>query len=705
MEIERVRIQNFRSILDLTVELGDLTILIGANGTGKTTVLDALDLFASERTSLSHDDFLAMGRKIVITLHIRPGRHDVPERLVLNGRVELQKSFRLNKGADGKRLMAASMCNRDFDGIRGANGASEIEMEIMKVRKSYPDLPQYMTKKWRIRFAEYEHRLSRDPKYRNKYYKKFVAVSKDEISLPKMLEVVMVPTARDISADGKEGSDSYLSRLMDLAIRSAQKNDRRLKAIADARDDAHSKYTASVVSTIRDLNRRLDLHSERYITWAKFTIDQEDSARPPASPSASVRMRDGGFMSTIDRAGSGAQRVYLLSLLDTIASILKEGREGDPEAGGAFPTRLIAIDEPELYQHPQRQQRILRSLTDIVEADPAVRIVCSTHSPYFVRLKRVHSLRLLQKSKRDRIRSVRPERLARLILPNSKAGAGAGTGELAKWLDMSATRWVTEGFFASLVVITEGQGDRNMLLATASAMGADLDRHEITMVPATGVDNVERFARLFGEFRIPVYLVWDRDGRRGKDGAHRKDAKLADVASGGAFGGSLVGTVIKDRFACIRDNLTVALSRDLEGCEDVLGGSAEYSGLMEAMDQDRLSAQQGGQKCHKCGAARAGTSGNKTVHRAQKDFLNNRLNVLGMLEAVREKGGYGRLEAFTTARIVRSIEKAGKAIEAERARQADMEARARTPNDDRADSMNPNSSSYRASEANRKRQL
>jgi len=663
VEIEQVRIQNFRSIRDMKVALGDLTILIGPNGIGKTTVLEALDLFTSRRTSLSDGDFLSTSKKIRITLYIRVGGHYVPRRFVHNGVVELQRSFRRSSSsADPMWLRAAAMCNRDFDRIRGTDNADGRKAEIKNVLKEYPDFPRYTTReRWLVEFAEYEHRLSHDAKHQDKYYRRFVPVSEDDISLPSMLEVVMVPSAWDMAAGGEDGFDPHLSKLVQLAIHSAQKNDVGLKQISDARDDAYAKYAKSVEGTIAKLNSRLKYHSERYMTGAEFTIGQGHTGPPPADPGATVRMRDRDFMAPIGRAGSGAQRVYLLSLLDAIASILKEGREAGVGQEGAFPIRLIAIDEPELYQHPQRQQRILRSLINIVEGDPAVRIVCSTHSPYFVRLKRIHSLRLLQRAKRGRVLSVTPGRLAKILLPKKKIGADGGMGELAKWLDMSATRWVTEGFFARLVVITEGEGDRNILLATASAIGADLGRHEITVVPVTGNENVERFARLYGEFKIPVYLVWDRDGRwdEAKGEACGEDMRRANVASGGEFRGSLRETTIEERFACVKDNLTATLSRDLRGCGEALEGNEEYGRLLQAVEQDEASTRQKARRCPGCGEAQK-TARVKPTYGAQKAILNNRLAVMEMLGAIRARDPEA-LEALTVAKIVREVERAGRA--------------------------------------------
>lgn len=42
--ISKVRIQNFKSLRDVTVDLGRFTVFVGANGSGKTSVLQALDM-------------------------------------------------------------------------------------------------------------------------------------------------------------------------------------------------------------------------------------------------------------------------------------------------------------------------------------------------------------------------------------------------------------------------------------------------------------------------------------------------------------------------------------------------------------------------------------------------------------------------------------------------------------------------------------
>ena len=57
MILDSVTIKNYRSIYDKKIKCDDLTILVGANGTGKSSFLKSLDLFYSTSLKIDTDDF------------------------------------------------------------------------------------------------------------------------------------------------------------------------------------------------------------------------------------------------------------------------------------------------------------------------------------------------------------------------------------------------------------------------------------------------------------------------------------------------------------------------------------------------------------------------------------------------------------------------------------------------------------------------
>jgi putative ATP-dependent endonuclease of OLD family len=72
MKITRLRIENFRSIKFIDIELGDTTVFIGPNNAGKTAILEAVRIALTRRwrqrgTFTEYDVFLA--RKVLTPRH------------------------------------------------------------------------------------------------------------------------------------------------------------------------------------------------------------------------------------------------------------------------------------------------------------------------------------------------------------------------------------------------------------------------------------------------------------------------------------------------------------------------------------------------------------------------------------------------------------------------------------------------------------
>jgi putative ATP-dependent endonuclease of the OLD family len=56
MKLTRIRIHNFRSIIDADIEAHDFLILVGANNAGKSNVINALRCFYEDLKG-TEDDF------------------------------------------------------------------------------------------------------------------------------------------------------------------------------------------------------------------------------------------------------------------------------------------------------------------------------------------------------------------------------------------------------------------------------------------------------------------------------------------------------------------------------------------------------------------------------------------------------------------------------------------------------------------------
>src|SRR5207245_3462891 len=67
-----------------------------------------------------------------------------------------------------------------------------------------------------------------------------------------------------------------------------------------------------------------------------------------------------------------------------------------------LPSLILAIEEPELYQHPSRQRHISKVLQHLVaeginRVAKQTQVIYSTHAPLFIDLERFDQLRILSK--------------------------------------------------------------------------------------------------------------------------------------------------------------------------------------------------------------------------------------------------------------------------------------------------------------------
>src|ERR1700733_11520075 len=70
--IRKVRVKNYKSITDLALDLGRITVLIGANGSGKTNILEALALAsAAAQNKLDNEFLISRGIRVTETRFMR----------------------------------------------------------------------------------------------------------------------------------------------------------------------------------------------------------------------------------------------------------------------------------------------------------------------------------------------------------------------------------------------------------------------------------------------------------------------------------------------------------------------------------------------------------------------------------------------------------------------------------------------------------
>ena len=190
----------------------------------------------------------------------------------------------------------------------------------------------------------------------------------------------------------------------------------------------------------------------------------------------------------------------------------------------ARPSLILGIEEPELYQHPNRQRHLARILLRLASGHikgvaNTTQVIYTIHSPLFIDIERYEQVRLLRKErieenrpKQTQVRSITWNQIARLLESAQDRGVLGYRGDtLTPRMVTLMTPWMNEGFFADVAVLVEGPEDRAAILGLADCEGEDLESLGITVIPCMGKSNLDRPYAVFRSLGIPVYLIWDGD--------------------------------------------------------------------------------------------------------------------------------------------------------------------------------------------------
>lgn len=550
MIVKSVHVRNFRSIADERIDLDDLIVLVGRNGTGKSSFLMALELFYDPKTTtVAIDDFYDEETGADIEIAVTFGNLDTEESKLFGPYLDgddltvarvFSASDRKSGTYHGMRLQ-----NPDFAEARSAGGKTDFRTKYSELRQSsvYSSLPSVRNaeqaeeelKKWEADNPASCRRLRDDGQFFG-----FTQVAQGYLG--RHTQFIRVPAVRDAADDATEGKGSSVTQIMDLVVRGALANRTELLQL---RDETRTKYRAimdpATLTELSALQVQLSDTLKNFAPEASVSLEWAEIAEVDLPlPKAEVKLNEDGHKSSVERTGHGLQRAFILTMLQHL--VAAKGKEGPAEmqVGGdgevltrqeaQLPSLLLAIEEPELYQHPSRQRHmatVLRRLADGVTPGVAKRtqVLYATHSPLFVNLDRFEQIRLLRKidgdAGRPRVTKSFSAKLDDVAQELWVAGGSQGakyTGEtLRPRLRAVMTPWVNEGFFADVAVLVEGEDDRAAILGVAQSMGHDLDRLGVAVIPCGGKPNLDRPLAIFRRLGIPVYVVWDSD--EGQPGA------------------------------------------------------------------------------------------------------------------------------------------------------------------------------------------
>ena len=510
MKIQSVRIKNFRTLKDVTIPFDSVTTFIGPNGAGKSTVLHALDwYFNGKPGSLTEKDcsFGATDEDIEVQVTFAD--------LTDKDRTELGKyapegvtTFTAwkRRGPDGaESLSANSKSFPPFNAIRGKGSAADKRAAYNDLRNSDSSLGlpawssvdaanQAMTA-WE---SSHTDQLVDAPEALQTNFFGFNSGGK----MSGLFDFVLVTADLRASEESTDGKASIIGRILERSVDRAAADEEIATIVEESRAKQQKVYEEKFKSQLEDMTTQLNQVVTSYSPGRAVTVSPAEVELKAPRTTFEVAVLDGATETAVERQGHGFQRTLLISALQLLA------QSGAASAEGVI---CLAIEEPELFQHPIQAQtfaKVLRSLAE--NASQRIQVTYATHSPYFLEARHFDQIRRLTRSSDET--PVVTVHFTNVDEVKTKLNGTIDADQVGRQLDGIVTNRLSVALFAARVLLVEGDTEAAVLYGVGDrdAVGR-LESQGLSIVPAGGKGGVPLAHAILTCLGIPTYVLFDGD--------------------------------------------------------------------------------------------------------------------------------------------------------------------------------------------------
>ncbi len=523
MRLRRVRIKNFRNLVDVTIPIADTTVLVGENNAGKTALLDAL------KTALPRSAFGRATSFDEYDYHMSSA-HSSPQ---TSEGIVIELGFKEDMPGEWPDSVIQALNEviqtdptKDIDHIR-----FRVTSRFDKATDSIVLIREFLT-------------LTGDP-LPNK--------AQSPTILNRFLEYLRMfylSALRDCDVEFSSKSQFWGRILRDLKI-----PDEERKRIAE---DLQRLNELLLKADPRLDKVRLSLESiQQVVATGGATTIQPLPMKPwdlLAKSEVVIQSVGNAVDFPLVRHGQGVQSLAVLFLFQAyIDVLLKPTFHKETEA-------ILALEEPEAHLHPQA----IRALTALLGQIGAQKVI-STHSPYVLQGVPIKDLRCFRrngaaasihfvkryfsvavppnakttefcKASHDKyfyneifqqlnVRGAVTEKECRDLLTIyagdkglhveirtfQKMSAVFLSDEELDDLDTYAKRIRGEVFFARAWLLCEGQSEFTLLTFFAEVLGSPFDQHGVTVIDYQNNGSPGAFVKLASNLAVPWVLLCDDD--------------------------------------------------------------------------------------------------------------------------------------------------------------------------------------------------
>ena len=495
MKLRRVRVHNYRSIIDAEIDAHDFTMLVGANNAGKSNFMNALRCFYGD---------------------IRWTDNDFPK---VESGVKDQESW--------VELSFDDLTDNEWNTLDEKYKAG-VKIHSL-VLKRYFKGEKVKSKQSNI------YAVVNAPDNERVFY------GANTVSATKCGKIVYIPalTTPDdqMKTTGPSPLRDMLSLMLDRFIPQSEAYGRIGEALNELNREANSDhgFLSKIAQPINDALRQWDVQIDLSVNPISTDVILKSLISYTFSDT-NIHHTEFG----LDRFGHGFQRAVIYELLRLASQFRANHTTSKSEFDPDF--TLLLFEEPEAFLHPAQQENMAYHLRQFGQ-EPGQQVIITSHSPVFVskngddlgqicriqknsgistiyQLKQTDIERLIKaggdfltvlkqyvadptvdkKSKEEALRLIKNA-------PKEEIENQYEHFRCQLWLDSERAAM----FFADKVLLVEGASEKALFNYLLANKWHDLTSERVLVIDALGKYNFHRFISLFAAYGIRHGILLDRD--------------------------------------------------------------------------------------------------------------------------------------------------------------------------------------------------
>lgn len=556
MRLIGFRVQNYRSIVDSgDMRIEPLQMLVGENNSGKSNILKAIQTFlTSGAGGVEQSDFFDPSQPMVLTATFgelsaserkRLRRYLLGDKLILEKRVVLEEDKRSGRNRPKAEYHGYQAKPKDWwlttEGVIEHTGSSRPNWEQIAADNGIIDYVR--DESGRVTKSSYEAGLARilvereDIEFEEPSLGHTQALGLQPVLLNELPVFRILPAITDYSDEIDKRSSSTNFRLLmgDLADRilkadpryqQIETNLRHLACLLNApQPDEERENGLGRLVVLDGVERKLQEIISKLmpsVCGVRVKVDVEEM-RDLFSRGVSIWIDD-GKLTEVMMKGHGLQRCVVFGLLQALilnqrGQLIDLQVDRESAANCDERTIILAIEEPELYIHPQMQRLIFGVLRDFAVTD---QVIYSTHSPAFVDVANYQSIAVITKE------SVSEGTKVKQCVPGV---LDAPTEQKTFQFLSSFGLEQNSMFFAKKVILVEGDEDIIAVLATGREAGLFREFPEelgYTLIATGSKQEMPKYMKLLNAFGISYVVLHELDGQPDSD----ENQRIRDLVDG-----------------------------------------------------------------------------------------------------------------------------------------------------------------------------